>query len=46
MIRVQLGTIWVYLRTMKRGYLENDQVEPGVCRGGVFPKGRGTAGNK
>ena len=27
------------LRTMKRGYLENDQVEPGVCRGGVFPKG-------
>ena len=25
-----LGTIWVCLRTMKRGYLENDQVEPGV----------------
>ena len=34
MIRVQLGAIWVFLRTMKRGYLENDQVEPGVCRGG------------
>ena len=34
MIRVQLGTIWVFLRTMKRGYLENDQVEPGVRRGG------------
>ena len=28
------GTIWEFLRTMKRGYLENDQVEPGVCRGG------------
>ena len=23
---------------MKRGYLENDQVEPGVCRGGGISK--------
>ena len=28
------------------GYLENDQVEPGVRRGGYFPKAGGTAGNK
>ena len=34
-IRVQLGTIWVFFKDYEKGgYLENDQVEPGVCREG------------